>query len=283
MSFGWNMMFRKGSWEEFRRFALLQRQNVPDRVLQINRELSKIGSIRVGYARSIPEDKNSPLTERRVSLDVQTGSSLCKLLQAYIARGGNPFDISMFLIPDSYTVLEEGLAENQPYHGVIAPLSKNDDDMFRGLDTSGWLPLWRYPYRKLGKKVSYWGLYGHTVGSKIESSKTWLTQEIKELRNDLEARIIKLCDLREQLLIERDEILIGAVGDAVPMLPYDTQDFSLENHLFSVITFIDRVFYQNGENGLPDRASPREDSIERPFPTLLGDAPTGEEDFTAIG
>ena len=52
MSFGWNCMFRRGSWVEFRRFVLLQRKNVPDRILSINKELSRIGQIEIEYEKS---------------------------------------------------------------------------------------------------------------------------------------------------------------------------------------------------------------------------------------
>jgi hypothetical protein len=287
MSFGWNLMFRKGAWDEFRRFALLQRQNVPSRVIMIDREVSKIGNIRVSYQRSDTNDKTSPMSERRIGIEVKKNSSLCKLLQAYIARGGNPFDISMFLKPDSFYYIDDAnqsnvLIEKQPYGGVVYPTSKEDDDTFSGIDTSGWLSLWRYPPRKLGNKVSPWSDYGQFIGAKIDSSREWITQEIKELRNDLEARILKLCDLREQLLIEKEEILVGSIGDAVNEIVFDDR-FSVEHHLFNIIDFMDRVFYELDEYGRPDRTRPRKDDADRPYPVLLGDANTGEEDFTALG
>lgn len=63
MSFGWTCMFRKGSWLEFRRFALNQRQNVPDRFLYIQRELDKIGNITITY-----EEADGKRTEKGQAL-----------------------------------------------------------------------------------------------------------------------------------------------------------------------------------------------------------------------
>lgn len=282
MSFGWNLMFRKGSWDEFRRFALLQRKNVPSRVLMIDRELRKIGKIRISYQREDPANPLSKMTERRIGIDVSEGSSLSKLLKSYIAQGGNPFDISMFLYPDSYEFVDEQLKENQPYGGVIYPTSRSDDRIFSGTDTSGWLNLWKYTPRKTGNKTSYWSTYGSVIGTKVESSREWITQEIKELRNDLESKILKLCDLREQLIHEKEEILVSAIGDTVREIEFDSERFSEEHHLFNIIDFMDKVFYELDEFGRPKRSSPREDSIDRPYPVLLGDAFTGEEDFSAL-
>jgi len=275
---------RRGAWDEFRRFALLQRANVPSRVFQIEKELKNIGKLTVRYERSDPSDNQSPMSERRAGVYVSKGTTLCKLLQAYVAQGGNPFDISMFLIPDSYEMSGDETVETQPYKGVIYPESRDEDERFSSkIDTSGFLIFWRYPARKTASKVSVWSEHAHTIGHRVESARRWLPQEIKTLRNDLEARIIKLCDLREQLLLERDEILYQALGDAVPGYEdFDLESFSEDHHLFSIIHFIDRAFYETpGEN--PDRLSPRPGSPDNPYKTLLEDAPDGEEDFTAIG
>ena len=110
MSFGWNCMFRRGSWVEFRRFVLLQRKNVPDRILHINKELSKIGQIEIEYEKS-----EGRVTEKRSGFFVERNTTLGKLLVAYIAQGGNPFDISMFLIPDSYRITDTGDTEISEY------------------------------------------------------------------------------------------------------------------------------------------------------------------------
>lgn len=285
MSFGWTFTFRRGAWNEFRRFALLQRQNVPDRVIMIDKELNRLGSVSILYQRKDIENPQSDFSELRKGITVTEGTTLDKLFKAYIARGGNPFDISMFLTPDSYKITDEGIyIEKQPYGGVIAPSPSDDDELFVGVDTSGWLPILKYIPRKLGNKGNYWTAHGHTIGTKIEASREWITQEIKELRNDLEARIIKICDLREQLLTERFELLSECVGQATQgvELQFDPTYHSEEYHLLNIIKFIDNVYYNSDSKGLPDRSSPREDDPNRPYPVLLGDASSGAEKFTAL-
>jgi hypothetical protein len=95
MSFGWNCMFRKGSWLEFRRFVLLQRKNVPDRILSINQELSRIGRIVVSY-----EKVDGRVTEKRTGFYVDEKSALGKLIIAYIAQGGNLYVLVSRLLQD---------------------------------------------------------------------------------------------------------------------------------------------------------------------------------------
>jgi hypothetical protein len=131
MSFGWTLMFREGQWLELRSFLLKQRTNVAERVQYIEEEISKIGEVSIVYEREIPDDINSPMTERRKSIIVSDNTSLSKLIKAYVVKGGNPFDISMFLHPDKKIIqeVEEGPpveTETQPYGGVVFP--KSDDE-----------------------------------------------------------------------------------------------------------------------------------------------------------
>src|SRR6056300_1883761 len=97
MSFNWTMLFREGSWLEFRDYALNQRKNVQARFDTIQYELRRIGSVSITYARSNPDELSSKMTERRLGVTIKTGTTLAKLMRAYVARGGNFFDISMFL------------------------------------------------------------------------------------------------------------------------------------------------------------------------------------------
>ena len=103
------------------------------------------------------------MSEKRIGLEISANSSLCKLLQAYVMKGGNPFDISMFLIPDSYTLVEdadgeEQISETQPYSGILAPQTDENQEVQGDISTAGWIPLWKYPPRKMGSKVSIWGI-----------------------------------------------------------------------------------------------------------------------------
>lgn len=296
MSFGWTGFFRQGSWQEFRSFALNERRDALARVLAINAELVRIGEVRVIYGRSDPNDPNSPMSEHRIGLDVAENTSLERLLQAYIAQGGNPFDISMFLIPDSLEVISEGQVdpavtedgewdqavtgtrETQPYGGIISP--RTADPVTEGLYTGGWLPLWRYPPRKFGDNISHVSESAEMAPA-IHAARDWISQEIKTKRNDIEARILKLCDLREQLQKERDETLPQALGGAIPGITFG-DNFAISFNVSSIVDSVDAVFYPLNEDGSYDFFNPRVSEADPPYPNLLEDAPTGEEDWTAI-
>jgi len=299
MSFGWTCMFRKGSWVEFRRFALLQRRNVEGRIFHINQQINKIGSIVIQYERA----EGGTVTEKRVGFSVASDSALGKLLTAYIAQGGNPFDISMFLSPDAFSVVPKAVApegseeiddENamyhpQPYSGVVYPEAQEEED-YKGIDKGGWIPLWKYPPRKLGGSEKNIFPEADEVGGQVALARGWLSQEIKQLRNDLEARIIKLCDLREQLVNERDQILVKALAGSVAVLEeYDSEGHLAENHLSNIVTNIDLNFFQPSEREgvlVPDFTKPiGVDGVRSPltlYQCLLDDTPTGEEEWTAL-
>lgn len=293
MSFGWTGFFRAGAWREFRRFILNQRRDVVARINTINAEIDRIGYVRILYA----QNANNPnvMTERRIGLDVTPNTSLERLLRAYIAAGGNPFDISMFLAPDSFTVIEteteasaDGVVpqttvkETQPYGGISA--SMTTDPTTPGLYMGGWLPLWRYPPRRFGNTVSYTAQAADMTRT-IHAARGWVTQEIKTLRNDLEARVIKLMDLREQLTKERDELLPQSVGGSVPGLQWsDNGEFAVTHNVAPIVEGIDAVFYPTTlPDGRRDFDLPRQSGPNPSSPMLLDDAPNGEEDFTAIG
>lgn len=285
MSFGWTGFFRQGSWQAFRTFVLSERRDVLARILAINAELVRIGELRVIYGRIDPDTPDSPMSEHRIGLDVAANTSLERLLQAYIAMGGNPFDISMFLIPDAVEVSETddngvilNTRETQPYGGIISP--RTADPITEGLYTGGWLPLWRYPPRKFGNNISHVSESAEMTPA-IHAARDWVSQEIKTKRNDIEARIIKLCDLREQLLKERDEILPQAVGGVVPGLEFG-EGFAISFHVSSLVDSVDKIFYPSIVDGEYDFLDPRASEESPPYPVLLEDAPTGEEDWTAL-
>ncbi len=320
MSFGWNCMFRKGQWLEFRRFVLLQRQNVPYRIAHINKELQRIGHVRVLYER-IGEGEDQKITEKRVGLEVEINSSLGKLLKAYIAQGGNPFDISMFLEPDSYEWVErtegeptpesgvkmvtnaDGQVENiykqytQPYGGVLSPRTSSESESEQ-IDASGWLPVWKFPPRRLGGQKNIYPR-ADEIGGVISQARKWATQEISHLRNNIEARIIKLCDLREQLMIERDDVLFNALsGTTAQIKPYDPDLQLDELHLSHIVTNIDLNYFeplvaeedpdQRTEqvtqitNQVPDFSKLRDRGADPYYISLLDDVDTGEDDNTAL-
>lgn len=302
MSFGGLSFLRQGHWRDSRYFLLHQRRDVGGRVAVINQELNRIGYIRILYARRDPDNPNSPMSELRVGLDVSPGTSLEHLLQAYIAQGGNPFDISMFLTPDSMEEVpvpgeqevlpgeqeeepdgppdEPAYRETEPYGGLAHSTSTSPTQ--GGLYTGGWLPLWRYPPRRMGGNVSYADQAADMARTQ-DAARRWARAEIRALRTDLEARILKLCDLREQLIRERDELLATAVGGVVPGLFWDPAQFAHSYHLSAITELIDSVFYPLKPDGEFDFSSPRVTGPNPAFPTLLDDAPGGEEDWTSLG
>jgi hypothetical protein len=291
MSFGFTGVMRQGAWRDFRYFVLHQRRDVLARLATINAELNRIGNIRILYARTNPDDPNSPLSEARVGLDVSPGTSLAKLLMAYCANGGNPFDISLFLVPDAFEFVEAEesgsngageaqLRETQPYGG--SAWSGSTDPILGGTYTGGWIPLWRYPPRRFGNTVSY-ATKAAEVTRDVHATRQWVTQEIRTLRNDLEARILKLCDLREQLKKEANELIPQAVGGVLPGVYYDTEQHAVSHHVSSVVDAIDTVFYPTLSDGTFDFTQPRVTTPNPEYPTLLDDAPAGEEDWTALG
>lgn len=314
MSFGWNCMFRRGQWLEFRRFVLLQRQNVGFRINHINKELERIGNVKVLYEK-VGEGEDQIVTEKRVGLEVELDSAIGKLIKAYIAQGGNPFDISMFMRPDSYEWVEQegdpngdnvitdknGDVRNMyknydlPYGGVLYPRTATVEES-EHIDTSGWLPLWKYGPRRLGGKKNIFPR-ADEIGGAISHARKWTTQEISQLRNNLEARIIKLCDLREQLMIERDDTLFNALsGTAAKLAPFDSDLQLDEVHLSHIVTNIDLNFFEANDivEGpvqqsidrssveTPNFSKPRDRGSDPYYKSLLDDVDTGEEDNTAL-
>ena len=261
MSFGWLGAFRQGSWQSFRTFILRERRDITRRISVIDAEILRIGRIVVGYRRtSDPITGEITATEERVSFTVSRGSSLERLLQAYIALGGNPLDISHFFEPDRSVLISEDadgtprMAEQYPYGGVVYPLSAepNEPVGIYGVHPGGFLSLRKYPpwrmggRRELGTKMEPFVNY-------IHYARRWTQQEIRYKRNDLEARIVKLCDLREQLQKERDDILNQAFGGLISsVLSFNEDRFAKGLRVPSIVDLIDSLFYERDENGILD-------------------------------
>lgn len=273
-SFSYMSKYRTGYYLGVRSFLLRERRSVPDRVNALNAELKRIGVVSVAYEAVASEDGSVRATEERVGLQVTPNSSLEKLMRCYIAQGGNPLDISMFLIPDLNQQVSTSdstvslTVERMPYGGVAAPLSQekhatNDgplDDTTSvaaqkvaeagegvsfGEFPGGYLNLIKYPPRRLGKRkdpdedsVSFaW---------EFDSIRKWANQEIRYKLHDLEERIIKLCDLREQLQTELDFTLTQAWGGLLPGLEYnwDEEVYVKERRIPESLVEIDkRLFF----------------------------------------
>ena len=311
MPFHYSGVLRKSQWKAFRDWTLNERRAVASRVRYLNSELNRIGRVTVVYE-PITESTLDPVSgaeiqvqrvsEKRRGFIVTSGSSLEKIIQSYIAVGGNPASVSLYLQPDQLQFTTDlnpiedpnfnpnqmtvdsgfpGTPFDQPYGGVIAP--KSTDSYGIGGQYQGGLPTFvRDPYSKIGRFVDL-----SDASAKIQIKTDFARQGIKELDN-IEARIIKLCDLREQLLKERDELIQQAIGGTVPDYPEvpDTQRFALNLHLTRIVEEMDRVFYTETENGEPDFDSIKLGTAQNPqgisnYDTLFDDNP--DEDTYATG
>lgn len=276
MSFGWLGTFRQGSWQAYRTFILNERRDVSARLRTIRAELKRIGQVVVLYRILDGEgDGARVVTEERVGFQVTSNSSLGKLFQAYIALGGNPFDISLFLTPDSTVLLDPEdparPAQNiQPYGGVIAPKSGNysTGSEYEG----GYLEVLKYvPARVGGRKE----LDDASVANLVATSRKWASKEIKYKKHDLEARILKLCDLREQLFQEIEQLTIALAGLDPSIPAADVNQYDKDLTVAGVVAAIDAIFYSTDEEGVPDFDTRNEDRLGN-HPYLLDDLP-GEE------
>jgi hypothetical protein len=263
MSFGWLGTLRQGQWQALRSFLLNERRDVGRRVAVIEAELQRIGNVIVSFATTIdPVTGERVLTEERTGFAVSIGSSLEKLIQAYVVQGGNPLDISMFLSPDS--IYED--FPTQPYGGVIYPLSGAPAVGTRY--TGGYLVVKKYtPARTGGRK----DLQDNTVAGAVDTSRRWVDQTIQYRIHNLEARILKLCDLREQLQQELEAIIqaAGGVEGALPTL--DQEFYDPKQGVARTVASMDAIFYEvNPETGVPDFTTQNNEMLEK-YPSLLPD------------
>lgn len=225
-----------GYFRSYSGWLLRHRRTVPPRVSTLNAEIQRIGFIKVDY-RTVSTTDGDIKSEEKTGFSVTAGSSLEKLLQAYIANGGNPLSISGFMHPMSTTMNvdtdgEGTKFEQYPSSGVVFPMSADPNDPLPsskdtgyGASHGGMLNTHQDYSTRQGSRVSP-GAYDHSsVVKTMHQMRAWANQDIKEL-NDMEARIIKLCDLREQLIHERDVVLVQAFGGVLTgVQDLDTERF----------------------------------------------------------
>ena len=247
MAFRWLAMTRRGSWISFRKFVLEEKRDISARILAMETELDRIGTLFVSYEK---EDDTKRATQRRKRLFVSKGSTLEKLLKVYISMGGNPLDISMFITPKDIELVRtngETFYENTAMGGVVAPLSGSpQEEVFTG----GWLnwnkdPKWQIGNADIPAAKQMWAL--HTV----KKSRGWVEKEIRTKRNKIEEKIIKICDLAEQLETEK-ELLELRTREFDPL--NKVGQFSSQQSLEYPIHLIDLIFWRqtDGVNGDPN-------------------------------
>lgn len=311
MPFNFLGTVRERQWYAFRNWTLNERRAVASRVRVLNAELNRIGRITVFYRRATElvqtaegaQRELTTVSEEREGFFVSAGSSLEKLVQAYVAMGGNPMSVSLWLQPDEllFSTDEDpqevvgddpnerftdvGAASNpydQPYGGVVAP--RSTDSYGAGGQYPGGLPTFiRDVYTQVGRYFAQSDANAR-VAIRLDHGRRWVRQSLAELEH-LEARIVKLMDLREQLMHERDVLVMQAIGGSVPDYPDapDPTRFARNVHLTRIVAEMDRVFYQVDDAGNPDFQSINLGTAQNPtgianYDTLLSN-PAGSDPY----
>lgn len=246
MSLGWLGTFRQGQWKAFRKIALNERRDLSRRIAVIEAEIQRIGQVTVFYGM----DQEGVLTEQRIGFMVSAGSVLEKLFQAYVAMGGNPFDVSMFLYPDSTLTLtidgEDITQDMQPYGGVI--YAKSQLPGVGSVDEGGYLNLKKYwPARAGGTKE----LQDSTIMVAVDMIRRSINPTIRHRIHDMEAKIIKQCDLREQLQQEIEQLTIAMAGIDGTIPDTDANLYSPKFNIAKLVNSIDTIVFAS-EDGIPD-------------------------------
>lgn len=234
-------------------WLLRNRRELKFRVDAITAELYRIGKIQVVYN----VGKDGIMTEERKGISVTEGSSLERLVQAYIANGGNPLNISSFMYPDSTQVAQDPtgatkVTHQYPHGGVLAPMSANPNDPLEGENETGYgshrggyiRSDKYYPARQQGR-TSQGAFDADSVVRHMHNIRSWANQTIKERLLEIEARIIKLSDLAEQLTQERDEVLVQAFGGVLDGLgTFDEARFDPALRVQSLVNDISQTIYE---------------------------------------
>jgi len=252
-----------GYFRAYSSWLLKNRREVAARINVLTAEIDRIGFITVEYGKEEGDDGSVFRNEQRMGIRVTEGSSLGLLLRAYIASGGDPLNISPFMYPNTSQVSsisgvdEPVVKEKYPHGGVVAPISSSPLGSEATETTSGFEPdpggnirmESYYPARQGGKIDP--GSYDHdAVVRTMHHIRSWANQDIKERVQDIEWRIIKLCDLREQLIKERDEVLVAAFGGAVSGVgPLDEEQFDPGLRMQYLIQDMYELLYEIDETG----------------------------------
>ena len=270
-SFGSMAYIRVGYYKAMRSFVLNERRHLWQRLAVISAELSRIGGIRVIYESHPQENGGIKCTEQRMGICVTSDSSLEKLLQSYVVAGGNPLDISMFFAPNLSSEANPNLAgveaatkERYPYGGVAAPVSAEYHATadYGGLDVAemkdnesgesltfgefpgGFVNLISYVPRRVGGRQPATPSDEHTyMAMTIDALRGWVNQDIKEKLHMLEEKIIKLCDLSEQLTLERDQVISQAWAGTDVAMNRSPQQFLDEFKVQSIVRDLDEKFF----------------------------------------
>ena len=268
-SFSKSSVFSVGYFRAITKWLLRERRDVMARIATLTAEMERIGFVTVHYDR-VTEGESKKASHRRTGFSVTDGTTLSRLMQAYVATGGNPLNVCGFLHPNSTTLTpqEDGTsAVDEKYPGGGAPAPKStkyndplpedaeadEDGMkmtgyegYRGgmIDHPGYTP------GRLGARRDRGGWDYSTVNRVMHDIRKWNNKAIKTRLQDMEWRIIKQSDLWEQLQTERDEVLMDAVGgQLIDMDVLDDVRFDPKRLMQVVIAEMYGLFYDVDTTG----------------------------------
>lgn len=254
-SFSYMDAFREGQWRAFRAFILRERRSVGRREEAIQAQLTRIGKIRVLYDTDATTEE---ITEGRIGLVVEGNetSSLAKLMQAYVALGGNPFDVSMFL----YSNDEEcpGLGFAYPL-GMQYSLTSTEAD----LDSN----LQKYKPSVVGGARA---LDSEKIAKNMDMARRFVTQEMYQKRIRLEERIIKLSDLAEQLEQEIVAMTNATLGEGMKS-SWSPDLFQASHSVPALVYMFDSAFRVPEEDGTVPADGEVNTAVLGGLPMLLTD------------
>lgn len=246
------------------RWLLNNRRDVAARLKVIEAEVARIGIVRMQYQTEVRPDGSSFVTENRIGFTVTAKSSLERLVRAYIANGGNPLNISMFLRPNTTEMLDAGddatpatFFQTQPHGGVLAPksadvLAQAQEPGATGYeaDQGGWVESDQYYPARMGRRSDRGGWDDESMVKSMHQIRAWANLDIKERLQDIEWRIIKLSDLREQLTHEAGDMLQQALGGTVKELgEFNPALFVSGLRVDPIIQALNEMVFNTSEDG----------------------------------
>ena len=265
-SFSWHNSFREGQWRVFREFITQERRDCGSRERVIRAEQDRIGRARIFY-KADPETGQP--TEERAGFEVIGGTNCAigKLIGAYVALGGNPFDISMFLTPKNGVVNALGVYEDlqQPGYGVAYKLGFSYSLDSAGNNADANLSSFK-PSRIGGERETG----SERLSSSIKLLRNWTIKEMYQKRILIEERILKLSDLYEQLEKERRD-LIRATRGAGMRGRFDPDLFSDKHTVQYLVFLFDSTWREAEEDGTVDPDASVNEAALGGYPNLISD------------
>lgn len=264
-------IFPAGYFRATSQWLLRERRDVCIRMDTMEAELVRIGQVKISY-RPLPEGAGVKRSYQATGFAVTSRSSLARLMQAYIALGGNPYNVSGFLYPDTteWVDAEDGnlvRVEAYPGGGLVAaksasyvsqPESMSDDGSVAPLTTGfeahegGMIDHPKYTPKRMGGRLDR-GTWDHsTVNRLMHDVRKWANKEIKTKLQDMEWRIIKLSDLAEQLTQERDFVLMEAFAGQLSGLPVLNEErYDPKRLCQCLIQDMYALLYETNASGVP--------------------------------